>query len=81
MTAPGRLDAADLKGRAASPPAERRTFDSCLASDRHDAAIHASLEQGAALGVSGTPAYFINGRMLSGARPLESFTEVIDAEL
>jgi protein-disulfide isomerase len=81
MTAPGSLDAADLKGRAASLQLSPGPFESCLASDRHDAAIKASLAQGEDLGVSGTPAYFINGRMLSGARPLESFTEVIDAEL
>ena len=81
MTAPGRLDAADLKGRAASLQLSPGPFESCLASDRHDAAIQASLAQGEGLGVTGTPAYFINGRMLSGARPLESFIEVIDAEL
>ena len=61
-----------------STPADVR---GCLASDRHDAAIQASLEQGEGLGVTGTPAYFVNGRMLSGARPLEDFAEVIDAEL
>ena len=31
--------------------------------------------------MTGTPAYFVNGRMLSGARPIESFEELIDAEL
>ena len=30
---------------------------------------------------TGTPAYFVNGRMLSGARPFESFAELIDEEL
>ncbi len=34
-----------------------------------------------ALGVSGTPAFFVNGRFLSGAQPFESFKELIDAEL
>jgi protein-disulfide isomerase len=81
MTAPGSLDDADLKRRAASLQLSAAPFESCLASDRHDAAIQASLAQGEGLGVTGTPAYFINGRMLSGARPLESFTEVIDGEL
>jgi protein-disulfide isomerase len=31
--------------------------------------------------VSGTTAFFINGRMLSGAQPFEKFKEIIDAEL
>ncbi len=81
MTAPGALDDADLKGRAASLRLDAASFGSCLSSDRHDAAIHASVEKGAGLGVTGTPAYFVNGRMISGARPLASFAEVIDAEL
>ncbi len=33
------------------------------------------------LGVSGTPAFFINGRFLSGAQPFEAFKRVIDEEL
>ncbi len=60
---------------------EPSKFHACLASDRFDAAIQAELHQGTELGVSGTPAYFVNGRMLSGARPVESFAEVIDDEL
>ena len=31
--------------------------------------------------VTGTPAFFINGRMLSGAQPFEKFKEIIDAEV
>jgi protein-disulfide isomerase len=81
MTAPGPLDAADLARRAADLRLDRSPFEACLSSGRHDEAIQASLRQGEELGVSGTPAYFVNGRMISGARPLESFTELIDAEL
>lgn len=35
----------------------------------------------ARLGVSGTPAFFINGRFLSGAQPFPSFKRVVDEEL
>lgn len=34
-----------------------------------------------ALTVAATPAFFINGRFLSGARPLDSFTTLVDEEL
>jgi protein-disulfide isomerase len=34
-----------------------------------------------ALGVAATPAFFINGRYLSGAQPAEKFTALIDEEL
>jgi protein-disulfide isomerase len=33
------------------------------------------------LGVTGTPAFFINGRFLSGAKPFEEFQKIIDEEL
>jgi protein-disulfide isomerase len=35
----------------------------------------------ASVGVTGTPAFFINGRMLSGAQPFEKFKEIIEQEL
>jgi protein-disulfide isomerase len=31
--------------------------------------------------VSGTPAFYINGRMLSGAQPFAEFKRIIDEEL
>jgi protein-disulfide isomerase len=47
----------------------------------HAAAIDKDIEDGQKVGVSGTPAFFINGRMLSGAQPFEKFKELIDEEL
>ena len=35
----------------------------------------------AKLGVTGTPAFFVNGRYLSGAQPFTSFKKLIDEEL
>jgi len=32
-------------------------------------------------GVTGTPAFYINGRMISGAQPFEAFKKIIDEEL
>jgi protein-disulfide isomerase len=43
--------------------------------------ITAQQEEGKNLGVTGTPAFFINGRMLVGAQPFEQFKNVIDDEL
>ncbi len=37
--------------------------------------------EAASLGVTGTPAFFVNGRFLSGAQPFESFKRLIDEEL
>jgi protein-disulfide isomerase len=42
--------------------------------------IKSNFDDGAALDVTGTPAFFINGRMLVGA-PIEQFRDVINDEL
>jgi len=81
MVQKGSMDEDDLKARAKTLELQERAFGSCLASDRHDDAIRAELHQGTELGVTGTPAYFVNGRMLSGSQPVDSFVDVIDAEL
>jgi protein-disulfide isomerase len=56
-------------------------FEQCLASGKHRAGIQSDLDQGTRLGLSGTPAFFINGRPLSGAQPVEAFVQIIDEEL
>jgi len=60
---------------------DKDRFAKCLASDRHDADVQAATERGRQLGVDSTPTFFINGRRLTGARPVEQFQEVIDSEL
>jgi len=37
--------------------------------------------EGSAIGVSGTPAFFVNGRFVNGAQPFEKFKQLIDEEL
>ena len=56
-------------------------FKACLASGRHREAVLADSEEAEALGITGTPAFVINGVLLSGAQPLENFVSVIDREL
>lgn len=43
--------------------------------------VEADTAEAAKLGVTGTPAFFVNGRFLSGAQPFESFKRLIDEEL
>jgi protein-disulfide isomerase len=43
--------------------------------------IDADTQEAEKLGVSGTPAFFINGKYLSGAQPFDSFKKLIDDEL
>jgi len=43
--------------------------------------VQRDVDEAARLGLSGTPAFFINGRPLTGAQPLEAFARVIEEEL
>lgn len=54
---------------------------SCMNDGKKKSVIDADVAQGNSLGVNGTPAFFINGKLLGGAFPFESFKEVIDKEL
>ena len=81
MSVSGDMAEADLQGRADGLKLDPAAFKTCAASDRHDAAIREGADAGARLGVTGTPGYFINGRMVTGAQPIEQFQQVIDAEL
>jgi protein-disulfide isomerase len=56
-------------------------FGQCLSTHKYGAQIDRDMAAGEGYGVRGTPAFFINGRFLSGARPFENFKEVIDEEL
>ncbi len=48
-------------------------FAACLGDGRYDAAIQANQDEGFALGVNGTPAFFIDGFPISGAQPFDLF--------
>ena len=56
-------------------------FKTDLGSSNVQQRIAADLAQASKLGVTGTPAFFVNGRFLSGAQPFASFKRVIDKEL
>jgi len=56
-------------------------FDECLDSGRQEGAVLDDLERGAALGINGTPAFFINGNFISGAQPYELFRQAIESLL
>jgi len=56
-------------------------FDQCVSTGAHRAGVQRDMEEGSRLGVTGTPAFFVNGRPLQGAQPLDTFVRVIEEEL
>ncbi|MBX7099461.1 MAG: thioredoxin domain-containing protein [Myxococcaceae bacterium] len=71
----------DLKAHAKELGLDEAKFASCLESGKSKSVIDEDMAAGSKVGVTGTPAFFINGIMLSGAQPFEQFKEVIDDEL
>ncbi len=76
-----KLQVPDLKQYAADLGLKAEEFATCLDSGRHGGEWQRGLADGTRYGISGTPAFFINGRPLVGARPFEDFALVIDDEL
>ena len=70
-----------FKGLAKEVGLDMTGFETCFDSGKYQAAVKKDIEEGNRLGVTGTPAFFINGRIVSGAQPLEAFARIIDDEL
>jgi protein-disulfide isomerase len=70
-----------FKGFAKEVGLDVTGFETCFDGGKYQAAVKKDIEEGNRAGVTGTPAFFINGRMISGAQPLDAFTRIIDDEL
>jgi protein-disulfide isomerase len=75
------LKAADMSGYATSLQLDIKEFDSCVSVGTHAEKVDNDMAAGSAVGMNGTPGFYINGIPLVGAVPFDMFKEVIDAEL
>lgn len=71
----------ELKKYAQKLGLKAEQFNSCLDQGKFAARVRKDQSEGQNAGVSGTPAFFVNGIPLSGARPFEQFKKIIDDEL
>lgn len=62
----------------ASTGMTRETFDKCLANQKIEEGLKLVKEQGRALGVVGTPTFFVNGKKASGALTFEQIKAMIE---
>lgn len=76
-----KLDKDNLIATAKKAGVKEAEFKACLEAGKYKAKIDADVAQGGTLGIKSTPTFFINGKLISGAQPLEVFTEVIDGDL
>lgn len=62
-----------LLDQAKAAGADPAAVKTCLTEGSHAPLLGADLKLGVGLGVDGTPAFFVNGKKISGAQPLEVF--------
>ncbi len=61
--------------------ADRSEFVTCVESEKFKEEIYGDGEMGRSVGVSGTPGFVLNGKVISGAQPYRVFEEAIESEL
>lgn len=76
-----KLNRDGLVEHARSLKLDEKQFDSCLSSGKYKAQIEQDRELGLRAGVTGTPGFIINGNLLTGNLPQDSFEKLIEAEL
>jgi len=75
------MSVSELKGYARDFGLDGAAFDSLLDSGKYAEEVQKDFQDGQKAGVSGTPTFFINGKMLVGAQPFEAFEQIIEGEL
>ncbi len=75
------LEVAGLEAAAEQAELDLEAFRACVSERRHRAAVEADVADGRSAGVTGTPAFFVNGIGLKGAQPVDEFVKIIEAEL
>jgi protein-disulfide isomerase len=76
-----RLASDDLRRYAHELELDVARFDADRSSADQQKTIDADMAEAVALGISGTPAFFVNGRFVDGAQPFDVFAAIIDDEL
>jgi protein-disulfide isomerase len=75
------LDVQSLEGYAASLGLDTAAFNDCLTSHKYEQEVNKDLQDGENAGVQGTPSFFINGTLITGAQPYAAFQAAIEAAL
>lgn len=78
----GKSNAADLfSDYATEIGLDNANFESCITNHEFEAAVQADVQEAMQLGITGTPAFIINGQLMFGAQPFEVFENAVDSFL
>ena len=69
------IDVDSLKGYAEQLGLDTATFNDCLDSGKQTAEVEKDTQDAQSYGAGGTPAFFINGKFVSGALPFEDYPD------
>lgn len=78
---PGALDPEGLRRAAEQVGIDLEPFDECLGSAEAAARVDEDVAAANALGVTGTPVFFVNGIRVKGAQPLSRFVRLVEEEI
>lgn len=77
----GAFSSAHLNQFAGDLGLDSARFSACLSEHKHRSDVEKDTADGRARGVNGTPAFFINGKIMVGAQPFSEFKTAIEAAL
>jgi len=81
LSASKQLDLPQLKDHARGLNLNMAAFDKCLDSGEKSQIVKDYVTEATALGLQGTPSFFINGRFISGIQSYEKLREIVEEEL
>jgi len=71
----------ELRKYAAEVGLDAAAFDECVKSRKHASAVEADVQEAKKIGISGTPAFVVNGILLTGLQTADALDVVIQEEL
>ena len=74
-------DLTKMKALAQTVGADMTELQTCLDSNKYESRFDSEQNEGISAGAQGTPAFFVNGLLVSGAVPYSQVKSVIEAEL
>ncbi len=75
------LNSANYQRWASQLSLDLSKFNECMSSNRYFGDIRQDIRDGSAAGIQGTPGFFVNGVLVSGAQPFTVFQQIIESEL